>query len=287
MSGLAFYDRNAAVYMQTHAAYHDGRFRTFNRLLPPPGILFDFGCGSADNLIALAQRGFSVRGTDPSPNLISLGRAALDKAGLDPDAIVVGDVAVLEAAEPASLDAVTALNVLPYLTQDDEDRFFRAAARALRPTGALCASVGNLLSDLVTLNRYTVELYERHVLPLFAETDAEARACAEGLRGLLANAALPPRTGDASYAGRTSSERDIVPTRRVILTEFTARLERLFAFRVEAVNYYHFWPLPPQLLQRTDRLRELQRRFDALAADNPLGVVFASQINLRARPVAR
>jgi hypothetical protein len=148
-------------------------------------------------------------------------------------------------------------------------------------------SVGNLLSDLVTLNRYTVEFYERHVLPAFAETDEEARDCADRLRALITNAALPAKTTDASYAGRTSSERDIVKTRRVILTEFAARLKRLFGFEVAAVNYYHFWPLPPQALQETARLRDLQRRFDAMAHDNPLGVVFASQINLRARPGAR
>jgi len=288
MSGLTYYDRNAAVYMQAHAAYHDQRFRTFNMLLPaPPGVLFDFGCGSADNLIPLAHRGFSIQGVDPSPNLIELGKTALRGAGLDPGAIAVGDVAVLESARPASLDVVTALNVLAYLPQEEEDRFFRAAARALRPTGALCVSAGNLLSDLVTLNRYTVEFYERHVLPLFAETDTEAREGSQRLRALLTNAALPPKTTDASYAGRVSSERDIVKTRRVILTEFTARLQRMFGFGVEAVNYYHFWPLPPQVLQQTERLRELQRRFDAMAQDNPLGVVFASQINLRARLAPR
>jgi ubiquinone/menaquinone biosynthesis C-methylase UbiE len=288
MSGLTFYDRNAAVYMQTHAAYHDQRFRTFNMLVPPaPGVLFDFGCGSADNLIPLARRGFSIQGVDPSSNLIELGKTALREAGLDPGSIAVGDVAALETVRPASLDVVTALNVLAYLTQEEEDRFFRASARALKSTGALCFSVGNLLSDLVTLNRYTVELYERHVLPAFAETEAEARECSEQLRALLANSAAPAKTNDDSYAGRVSSERDIVKTRRVILTEFTTRLQRTFGFSVEAVNYYHFWPLPPQVLQRTERLRELQQRFDAKAHDNPLGVVFASQINLRARPAAR
>lgn len=288
MSGLTFYDRNAAVYMQTHAAYHDQRFRTFNLLLPaPPGTLFDFGCGSADNLIALAKRGFSIQGADPSPSLVELGKSALREAGLDPKAIGVGDVAVLESFRPASLDVVTALNVLAYLAQEEEDRFFRAAARVLKPTGSLCFSVGNLLSDLVTLNRYTVEFYERHVLPIFATSDAEAREGSNRLRALLTNAALPAKTTDASYAGRASSERDIVKTRRVILPEFTARIERTFGFAVEAINYYHFWPLPPQVLQQTERLGELQRRFDALAHDNPLGVVFASQINLRARPVPR
>lgn len=288
MSGLTYYDRNAAVYMQTRAAYHEQRFRTFNLLLPaPPGTLFDFGCGSADNLISLARRGFSIQGVDPSPNLIELGKTALREAGRDPGAIAVGDVAALESSRPASLDVVTALNVLAYLTQEEEDRFFRAAARALKPTGSLCVSVGNLLSDLVTLNRYTVELYEQHVLPAFAETHAEALEQADRLRALLINAALPAKTPEASYAGRTSSERDIVKTRRVILPEFAARLQRLFGLGVEAVNYYHFWPLPPQVLQQTERLRELQQKFDAKAHDNPLGVVFASQINLRARPPAR
>lgn len=285
MSGLTFYDRNAADYMQSRSAYHEQRLRTFSLLIPPPpGVLFDFGCGSADLLISLARTGFSIKGVDPSPNLIQLGQTALRQAGLDPKSIRIGDVNALEDLPSASLDVLIALNVLAYLPQAEEDRFFRAAARILKPSGSVCFSVGNLLSDLVTLNRYTVEFYDRHVLPQFAETDAEAHECSRKLRELLTNSALPARTAEPSYASRIASERDIVTTRRVILTEFTARLQSAFAFRVDAVNYYHFWPLPPQLLQETPRLRDLQTRFDSLAATNPLGIVFASQINIRARP---
>ena len=283
ISGLAYYDKNADVYMQTHAEYHAQRFKTFNLLLPPPpGELFDFGCGSADNLLLLAQAGFSVRGVDPAPNLISLGQSALRSAGLDPASIRVGDVSALEQAEPRSIDVVTSLNVLAYLSQEEEDRFFRAARRAITRTGCIVFSVGNALSDIVTFNRYTIAFYERHVLPEFAETAEEARECVGRLKALLVNSAVPPKTTDASYAGRRSSERDVVRTRRVILTELIARLGREFDLHVEAYNFYHFWPLPPQLLQETERLTALQRRFDALAHNNPLGIVFASQINIRA-----
>jgi hypothetical protein len=154
----------------------------------------------------------------------------------------------------------------------------------LEPTGSVCFSLGNRLSDLVTFNRYPVELYESHVLPLLAETDKERRELAGRLRGLLTNAGMSVKTGDFSYAGRAASERDVVTTRRVILTEFTAHLERTFGLRVDAVNFYHFWPLPPQVLEKTERLRELQRKFDETQHDNLLGAVFASQINIRACP---
>ena len=71
-------------------------------LPPPPARLFDFGCGSADNLIPLARRGFSIQGVDPSPNLIELGKTALREPGSTPGDRV-GDVAALEAARPGSL----------------------------------------------------------------------------------------------------------------------------------------------------------------------------------------
>ncbi len=197
-------------------------------------------------------------------------------------------MAALESSRPASLDVVTALNVLAYLTQEEEDRFFRAAARALKPTGSLCVSVGNLLSDLVTLNRYTVEFYERHVLGrLRRDGRGSPRAGRPAPGSRSPTRPCPrrppkPRTLDASPASATSSRPGGSFSR-----SSPRGLQRLFGLGVEAVNYYHFWPLPPQVLQQTERLRELQQQFDAKAHDNPLGVVFASQINLRARPPAR
>lgn len=283
ISGLTYYDKNANVYMQTHAEYHAQRFKTFNLLLPaPPGALFDFGCGSADNLLLLAQAGFSVGGVDPAPNLISLGQSALRSAGLDPALIRVGDVSALEQVAPSSIDVITSLNVLAYLSQEEEDRFFRAASHAIKRTGCIVFSVGNALSDIVTFNRYTIEFYERRILPAFAETSEEAQECLEKLKVLLVNSAVPRKTTDASYAGRKSSERDVVTTRRIILTDFITRLDREFDLHVDAYNFYHFWPLPPQLLKSTERLTELQRKFDARSHSDPLGIVFASQINLRA-----
>ena len=119
-------------------------------------------------------------------------------------------------------------------------------------------------------------------MPTFAETSEEAQEYLEKLKALLANSAVPRKTTDASYAGRKSSERDVVKTRRIILMDFIARLGREFDLHVEAYNFYHFWPLPRQLLQETERLTELQRKFDTRSHSDPLGIVFASQINIRA-----
>lgn len=284
VTGVKFYDDNARAYISSRPAYHEQRFRIFNLLIPPgPGRLFDFGCGSADNLLILARQGFSVAGVDPAPRLIEQERAALREAGLDPDAIRVGDVSALDSIDDGSVDVLAALNVLPYLTQAEEDRFFRAASRVVRRGGALVFSVGNALSDLVTFNRYTVEFYQRHVLPVLAETAQEQDECLAHLQTVLTNHALPPKTLDASYAGRRSSERDVVETRRVVLPDFSRRLKQTFGLVVDDVNYFHFWPLPPQILEQSERLMALKLRFGELAHSHALGIVFASQINVRVR----
>ena len=69
----------------------------------------------------------------------------------------------LRAVPSASLDAVLSFNVLAYLTQDEEKTFYEQSARALKVGGYLLVTHSNELFDMFSLNRYTLEFFQRHL----------------------------------------------------------------------------------------------------------------------------
>lgn len=103
-----------------------------------PGQAFDFGCGEGAFMRLLTAEGWRVAGCDPSPDLC-------------PDDAIVGDVAILENLDPASLDLIVSLNVWSYMPGDEERRFWPAARHALRPSGLLLMCNPN---GLATAPRY-------------------------------------------------------------------------------------------------------------------------------------
>jgi len=250
MDGRTFYAEHAAAYMTTDAAYHARRFVRFNALLPPGRLrIVDYGCGSAENVLTLARMGHEVTGLDPVPEMVA--RAPREVAGR----VRVGDLDALAALPPC--DVVGALNVLPYMTDDEEARFYAEAGR-LAPV--VIVSHGNALVDFVTMNRYTVEAIRNALLVHLPD----GKALAETLRGCLTYADAPAPT-----------ERDVVTKRRINPLTYPASLEA-HGFVVDAVRFHNFYPLPPHLLGGGD----LQPLEDALQADS-LGLLFASQVLYR------
>jgi cyclopropane fatty-acyl-phospholipid synthase-like methyltransferase len=57
----------------------------------PPGRALDLGCGSGTNVVALAERGWTVTGVDFAPSAIRLARRRLKSAGVTAT-VSVGDV---------------------------------------------------------------------------------------------------------------------------------------------------------------------------------------------------
>ena len=57
---------------------------------------------------------------------------------------------------------IFALNVLAYLTDTEERKFYEHAKRIIRPNGVLIVTHSNELFDMYTLNRFTVEFYREH-----------------------------------------------------------------------------------------------------------------------------
>ncbi len=151
-------------------AYHDGRLAVARRLLEraalaPGARVLDFGCGDGVLLEDLAQRGARVDGLDAAAPMIELARARLAAAGVEPGRLEVGSAEALAGYEDAELDGIVSVNVLAYLTADEERTFYDQAARVLRPGGMLLVSHSNELFDLYALNGGTAAFFARHLLP--------------------------------------------------------------------------------------------------------------------------
>jgi ubiquinone/menaquinone biosynthesis C-methylase UbiE len=100
----------------------------------PFNALLDLGTGAGRMLEILAPRAARAVGVDQSPQMLSVARARLERAGLRNAQLRQGDIYALP-VELDFYDLVVMHQVLHYL--DDPLRAIREAARALRPGGRL------------------------------------------------------------------------------------------------------------------------------------------------------
>jgi len=140
--------RSQRVWESLYASGHkldypnDVFVRVTHRLLDPEvhSRVLDYGCGSGENLLHLARRGFSVAGVDISQSAVSLVRDRARRAGLDCDVRVVRGLPV--PFPDASFDAVIAWQVLDYNDRKGLAMAVEELQRVLRPGGvALYAMV--------------------------------------------------------------------------------------------------------------------------------------------------
>jgi len=113
------------------------RLGTMLPLLVGHAPVLDVGCGRGELLDLVRAAGENGRGIDGDPAMV----AACQRRGL---AVTQGDaVAAVEAWEPASLGAVTAIHLLEHLPAVAWMRFVAAARTALRPGGILVVECPN------------------------------------------------------------------------------------------------------------------------------------------------
>jgi 2-polyprenyl-3-methyl-5-hydroxy-6-metoxy-1,4-benzoquinol methylase len=115
------------------------------RLIPaaqPGQRLLDVGCGTGEQLLAMARRGYEVAGLDGSAEMLQHARAANPGVTLE-----LGDVEHLPYAD-GSFDVALCVEVLRYLPQ--EAPVLREMARVLKP-GGICVATA---TPLLNLNGY-------------------------------------------------------------------------------------------------------------------------------------
>ena len=194
--------------------------------------VLEVGIGSGNAIPLLAGAGLDVAGLEIDDELVRASRERMSDLGLDPDAVVWGDVS--DAASYVTLrprapfDALIAMGVLPHVHQE------RAALRNMRalvrPGGVAFVECRNSLFSLVTFNRYTYEFLMDEV---FADTTGSVR---EGLDSFLRERLaydMPPAGN--GHQPRFHNPLSVAP---------------LFAdagFVDIAIHPFHYHPAPPSL----------------------------------------
>ncbi len=117
------------------------------KILQPRGDerVLDLACGSGRHSLELRRRGFSVVGTDISPDLIEIARRDTVEESLDVD-FVLSDLRDLEFTD--EFDLVLNLNdgAIGYLESDEENlKTFELISRALKPGGRNLIQLPNVL----------------------------------------------------------------------------------------------------------------------------------------------
>jgi ubiquinone/menaquinone biosynthesis C-methylase UbiE/DNA-binding transcriptional ArsR family regulator len=100
----------------------------------PLEALLDLGTGTGRMLELLAPQANRAIGVDQSPQMLSVARVRIEKAGLRNVGLRQGDLYALPVARDSN-DLVVIHQVLHYL--DDPARAIREAARVLRPSGRM------------------------------------------------------------------------------------------------------------------------------------------------------
>ena len=97
----------------------------------PPGCALDLGCGTATNIITLAERGWEVTGIDFVPKAIRTGRMKAQKAGVQVK-LIRGDVSDRKNLQ-GPYDLVLDMGCYHSLTQEQRQRYRRNLSETMAP----------------------------------------------------------------------------------------------------------------------------------------------------------
>lgn len=174
----------------TASSYHQHRLDVIGNLIKgyshilEQGTTVDFGCGDGLFGEILAGHSRELVCIDPSEFLLNKCEEKLCKYGNVRN--IVGAVDELKKLETDSVMALTAFDVLDYLTEEEEKIFYQECSRIIKKDGVIISSHSNELFDLFTFNRYTVNFFKNHyqldVSPLVSNPKSPNRSTAN-IRG--------------------------------------------------------------------------------------------------------
>lgn len=166
--GLDYYDTVANSYIDTiNSKYHIHRLSTAFDLIKNVDlknkICLDFGCGEGVFCEMLAKRGAQVIGFEPSEIMLQAARTRLKN--YTNVVLVQGYAEDFLKYQVKNVALVTCINTLAYLTCNEEAIFYKAAMMKTNKDSLLLVTHSNELFDMFTMNKYTVEFFEKYFLP--------------------------------------------------------------------------------------------------------------------------
>ena len=234
--------------------------------------VYELGAGEASTLARIHDElGITVRGSDLSPEMVRLGRANLERHGVEPEALVQLDAqdraaVSAEQSRVGLSDAVMALGVIPHVR--DDAGFVSAMAGFVRPGGTLLLQFRNSMFSMFTFNRLTKEFILDELL---APVPAGFRdAVAADLDSRLAVDKPPIRTWDKD-----------APAYDEILARFhnpfeLAEVVRSQGFGDITFHWYNFHPTYPMIAGQFDRAQYRQAQIDLEADTSWRGMFLCS-----------
>jgi SAM-dependent methyltransferase len=122
--------------------------------------ILDYGIGDGLELSTLNLRIKELIGIDTSPPIIEMANGNIS---VERKTLIVGGVETLASISSDSIDLALAINVLGYLSQEEEREFWIQTKRILKNDGFILILVGNRLFDLFALNSGTAEFFREEL----------------------------------------------------------------------------------------------------------------------------
>lgn len=150
--------------VKTHI-YHKDRLNCINFLINKIRKknklnILDFGCGDGLEFKKLNLLTKNYIGIDVSPHMMELSKKNL--VNIKNKNLIVGGIDKLKKIKSNSIDLFFALNVIGYLTDKEEDIFFKEVHRILKKNHFLITTNGNELFDLFALNNFTKIFFKKY-----------------------------------------------------------------------------------------------------------------------------
>lgn len=115
----------------------------------------DFGCGTGELASISANMGNNVVAIDIAPAMVDATLSSIKQEFINNTKVFQGDVSDLDKIEDSSIDALSALGLIEYLTVDELETFLHHVQRILSKNGRAYIGSRNRLFNIFTKNEFT------------------------------------------------------------------------------------------------------------------------------------
>ena len=233
------------------------------------GKCLDAGCGMAKAMMPFLDSGWKVNGIDSSEKMIDFAKENLIKNNYDPNIVSLGFVEDLSNFPDNYFDVVFSMGVIEYLTEDQEKKFYEESNRVLKKNGIFIPEYINLLFDLSTFNRFTINFYKENIFNRFFDDPKKIEDLTDKMKNLITLPNKPDKKG------KYSTTRDQVYTRgENPLTFYKTINER--GFLQKDLIFYRFHAVPPLMFEDNPELEKIAYNYEKKYCRDWIGYFMAS-----------